>query len=198
MTKEPQRKSIGASRNPASAEAILTAAEQVLIAKGYGGFTIDEVARRAKAGKPTIYKWWPSKTVLLLDVYLRQKSIILQSTGDIEEDLVAFIDAILTNWRETPSGHIFRSIIAESQSDEDSRKAITKFAIERQAETSFLILQGLKREKVRSSVDPIRVARWIGAYLWYQLLTDRVSLSAEEIRADVKIIVMGLANGRQL
>ncbi len=194
MSKEPRRKSIGAARNPASAEAILTAAEQVLVDKGYGGFTIDEVARRAKAGKPTIYKWWPSKTVLLLDVYLRQKSIVLQHTGNFEDDLVAFIDAILTNWRETPSGPIFRSIIAEAQSDDASRAAVTKFATDRQAETSFLILQGLERGEVRGSVDPIRAARWIGAYLWYQLLTDHLSVSADEIRHDVEILTMGLTH----
>ena len=194
MTKEPKRKSIGATRNPASAEAILTAAAEVLIEKGYRGFTIDEVARRAKAGKPTIYKWWPNKAVLLLDVYLRQKSIIFQNTGKFEDDLVAFINAILTNWRETPSGQIFRSIIAEAQSDETSRAAVTKFATDRQAETSFLILQGLKRGEVRASVDPIGVARWIGAYLWYQLLTDRLSLTTDELRNDVEILLAGLAN----
>lgn len=194
MTKETQRKSIGPARSQASAEAILTAAEQVLIDNGYGKFTIEEVARRAKAGKPTIYKWWPSKTSLLLDVYLRQKSIIFQNTGSFEDDLVGFIDAILTNWRETPSGQIFRSIIAEAQSATDSRATLTKFAAERRAETSFLILQGLNRGDIRRSVDPLRAAGWIGAYLWYQLLTDRLSLSAHEIRKDVEILVKGLAN----
>ncbi|PRY76652.1 AcrR family transcriptional regulator [Yoonia maritima] len=197
MTKEPRRKSIGAARNPASAEAILNAAEQVLIEKGYKGFTIDEVARRAKAGKPTIYKWWPNKAVLLLDVYMRQKSIIFQNTGKFEDDLVAFIDAIFTNWRETPTGPIFRSIIAEAQSDEASREAVSKFATDRQAETSFLILQGLKRGDVRDSVDPIRVARWIGAYLWYQLLTGNLDHTTADIRDDVEILLMGLANGTQ-
>ena len=194
MTKEQRRKSIGPARSQASAEAILMAAEQVLMDNGYGRFTIDEVARKARAGKPTIYKWWPNKTVLLLDVYLRQKSIIFQNTGDFEDDLVAFIDAILTNWRETPSGQIFRSIIAEAQSDKVSRATLTKFAAERRAETSFLIMQGLNRGDIRSSIDPLRAAGWIGAYLWYQLLTDRLSLSAIEIREDVEILVKGLAN----
>jgi AcrR family transcriptional regulator len=197
MSKDQRRKSIGATRNPASAEAILNAAEQVLIENGYRGFTIDAVARKAKAGKPTIYKWWPNKAVLLLDVYLRQKSIIFQNTGTFEDDLVSFIDAILTNWRETPSGQIFRSIVAEAQTDETSRAAVATFARDRQAETSFLILQGLKNGDVRPSVDPIKAAQWIGAYLWYQLLTDHLSLSVDDIRRDVGILLFGLSNGPQ-
>ena len=193
MNKEPRRRSIGPARNPASAEAILNAADQVLIDRGLKGFTIDEVAQRAKAGKPTIYRWWPTKAVLLLDVYLRQKSIVFQNTGKFEDDRVAFIDAILTSWRETASGPVFRSIIAEAQSDEKSREALTKFAKDRREETAFLVLEGLRRGELRDSINPVKVARWIGAYLWYQLLTDRLSLTVDEIRDDMEILLVGLA-----
>ena len=49
------RKSIGARRNPDSADAILDAAEAVLAEAGYAGFSIEAVARRARAGKPAFY-----------------------------------------------------------------------------------------------------------------------------------------------
>ena len=67
-----RRTSIGAQRNPDSEEAILAAAEAILIEEGFAAFSIEAVARRAKAGKPTIYRWWPSKAALLLDVYHRK------------------------------------------------------------------------------------------------------------------------------
>ena len=47
---ETARKSIGARRNPDSCEAILEAAEAVLAEAGYAGFSIEAVARRARAG----------------------------------------------------------------------------------------------------------------------------------------------------
>ncbi|MEO1420282.1 MAG: TetR/AcrR family transcriptional regulator, partial [Pseudomonadota bacterium] len=114
MTENTQRRSIGAKRNPASAEAILDAAENLLAERGLRGFTIEEVARRARAGKPTIYKWWSSKAALLLDVYQRQKTIAFQDTGNLEDDIVAFITAITIHWRDTPAGAVFRSVIAEA------------------------------------------------------------------------------------
>ena len=68
-TEDATRRSIGARRNPASEEAILDAAEAVLRENGIAGFSIEAVARRARAGKPTIYRWWPHRTALMLDVY---------------------------------------------------------------------------------------------------------------------------------
>src|SRR5690554_2407569 len=64
-----RRVSIGARRSPETETAILDAAEALLREGGLAGFSIEGVARRARAGKPTIYRWWPNKTRLLLDVY---------------------------------------------------------------------------------------------------------------------------------
>ena len=86
-----RRTSIGAQRNPASEEAILKAAEEILVESGLGAFSIEAVAKRAKAGKPTIYRWWPSKAVLLLDVYHRQKTVPMSDTGKVEEDIFLFV-----------------------------------------------------------------------------------------------------------
>jgi AcrR family transcriptional regulator len=104
-----RRKSIGARRNPASAGAILDAAEAVLAEAGYSGFSIEAVARRARAGKPTIYRWWPSKAALLLEVYQRQKRVAVPDTGRLEDDLAGFLKSLLPHWRETSSGSVFRS-----------------------------------------------------------------------------------------
>ena len=65
---DERRRSIGSRRNPETQEAILEAAEALLLEGGVAGFSIEAVARRARAGKPTIYRWWPNKTALLLEV----------------------------------------------------------------------------------------------------------------------------------
>ena len=67
------RRSIGAQRNPESEKAILAAARELLAEEGLAGFSIEAVARRAHAGKPTIYRWWPDRTRLLLAVYAEFK-----------------------------------------------------------------------------------------------------------------------------
>ena len=64
-----KKKSTGCKRNAAKTAAILDATRVLLQEKGYENFTIEEVARRSGSSKSTIYRWWPSKMHLLLEIY---------------------------------------------------------------------------------------------------------------------------------
>ncbi|MFH8573535.1 TetR/AcrR family transcriptional regulator [Streptomyces sp. NPDC017993] len=55
-------------------ERILAAAGELLLAWGYRRVTIDEIARRAKVGKGTVYLHWKTKDSLLLAVVLSSKT----------------------------------------------------------------------------------------------------------------------------
>jgi AcrR family transcriptional regulator len=186
------RKSIGARRNPASADAILEAAEAVLTEAGHAGFSIEAVARRARAGKPTIYRWWPSKAALLLDVYQRQKRFAYPDTGRLEDDLAGFLGSLLANWRDTASGSIFRSIVAEAQADESAARALAAYAADRRAQTGEMIERARARGEVGAKVDPAVVADLISSFAWGHLLTDRLHTDEREIRAVVSTIVHGI------
>src|SRR5262249_15631892 len=50
----------------ASHAAIMDAVYALLQEKSVRDLTLEEVARRAKVGKPTLYKWWPTKATLVL------------------------------------------------------------------------------------------------------------------------------------
>jgi len=73
---------------------ILDAALAVLAETGYDGMTIDMVAARAKAGKATIYRRWPSKNELVIDAVACMKAGGLDNlpdTGTLRGDLIAMI-----------------------------------------------------------------------------------------------------------
>ncbi|MET1004171.1 MAG: TetR/AcrR family transcriptional regulator [Propionibacteriaceae bacterium] len=75
---------------------ILEAALAVLAETGYDGMTIDMVAARAKAGKATIYRRWPSKNELVIDAVACMKADgagfdQLPDTGTLRGDLIAMI-----------------------------------------------------------------------------------------------------------
>lgn len=189
---EKARKSIGARRNPASAEAILEAAEAVLAESGHAGFSIEAVARRARAGKPTIYRWWPSKAALLLDVYQRQKQFAYPDTGRIEDDITAFLTGLLMNWRDTVTGPIFRSIVAEAQSDDSAAEALAAYAADRRTETGKMIERAKARGEVAPDVDPTTIADMISSFAWVHLLTGRLDADDKEIRAAARAITHGI------
>jgi AcrR family transcriptional regulator len=198
VTEDEARRSIGARRNPKSAEAILEAAESVLMEEGHRGFSIEAVARRARAGKPTIYRWWPSKAALLLDVYQRQKrEVVYPDTGSVEEDVVRFLKRLLSHWRDMPSGSIFRSIIAEAQGDEAAAEALAGYARDRRVHTAGMIERAKRRGEVGSEVDPLVVADLISAYAWSHLLTGRLDETDDALRATVRVMIYGIAERSQ-
>ncbi|MDX8499895.1 TetR/AcrR family transcriptional regulator [Mesorhizobium sp. VK4C] len=189
----PGRKSIGAKRNPESADAILEAAEAVLAEAGYSGFSIEAVARRARAGKPTIYRWWPSKAALLIEVYQRQKRVETPDTGNIEADLAGFLMNLFAHWRDTSSGNVFRSLVAEAQSDAAAAAALADYARGRRAHTGRMIERAKARGEVVADIDAEIVADLIASYAWRHLLTNRLDEDEETIRAAVHYVVRGIA-----
>ncbi|TIV64101.1 MAG: TetR/AcrR family transcriptional regulator [Mesorhizobium sp.] len=189
----PGRKSIGAKRNPESADAIIEAAEAVLAEAGYSGFSIEAVARRARAGKPTIYRWWPSKAALLIEVYQRQKRVAVPNTGRLEDDLAGFLVNLFAHWRDTSSGNVFRSLVAEAQSDQAAAVALADYARGRRAHTSSIVERAKARGEVSADVDAEIVADLIASYAWRHLLTNRLDEDEATIRAAVRYVVRGIA-----
>ncbi|MDX8516242.1 TetR/AcrR family transcriptional regulator [Mesorhizobium captivum] len=189
----PGRKSIGAKRNPESADAILEAAEAVLVEAGYSGFSIEAVARRARAGKPTIYRWWPSKAALLIEVYQRQKRLETPDTGKLEEDLAGFLVNLFAHWRDTSSGNVFRSLIAEAQSDKAAAAALADYSKGRRSHTGQIIERAKARGEVAADIDAGIVADLIASYAWRHLLTNRLDEDEATIRTAVRYVVRGIA-----
>src|ERR1700731_4873639 len=62
----PRRKGRPPLQTAASHAAIVDAVYALLQEKSVRDLTIEEVAKRAKVGKPTLYKWWPTKATLVL------------------------------------------------------------------------------------------------------------------------------------
>lgn len=87
---EPVRRGRGRPRNPGAEQRILDAALEEYGARGWAGFTMDAVARRAGVGKSTVYLRWQDKDSLLIDaVDARTGSIEDVDTGSFRDDLIA-------------------------------------------------------------------------------------------------------------
>ena len=65
----PSRRGRGRPVSLIARRAVLEAAAGLLDERGFGGFTIDEVARRSQVSKTTIYKHWNGRLDLALAAY---------------------------------------------------------------------------------------------------------------------------------
>jgi AcrR family transcriptional regulator len=80
-------------RGEAARARVLAAALDVLGDVGSAGFSIEAVARRARASKATLYRHWPSSRDLLVDAMDQTfQPFPPPATGGLETDLAVLLD----------------------------------------------------------------------------------------------------------
>jgi len=194
-TDDNTRRSIGARRNPASQEAILDAAQEILSEEGIAGFSIEAVARRARAGKPTIYRWWPNRTLLMLDVYQRFKNARgFPDTGSVRGDLISLLENhLLGFWKDRLCGTVYRAIIAEAQNDADAAAALFAYQAERKKTTAVIIERAKARGELAPDVNGELIIDMIVSFAWHQLLINRLEEAMGSVEGVVDGVLMGCA-----
>lgn len=102
-------------RGDALEQAILDAAAEELRTVGYAGMTIESVARRAGAGKVSIYRRWPTRVDLALDAAHRLvgEPPLPPEPSTLRDDLLAAFAHIVAQMSDAP-GEAMRGIIADA------------------------------------------------------------------------------------
>jgi AcrR family transcriptional regulator len=171
-----RRASIGSRRSPDAEAAVLAAARELLIDRGYQGFSVEEVARRAGAGKPTIYRWWPTKADLFIAVYGAEKAAAIAppDRGDLVLDLTQFTADLWNFWRTNPAGGAFRALIAEAQASAAALDTLRrKFLPERLEPLRTIFERAVVRGELRAHEVEDRIELWVG-FNWFRLLTNQI------------------------
>src|SRR5437763_16834425 len=123
------RKSKGA---PASArDRLLASAARILRRDGYTGLTMEKVAAGSAVAKTTLYRHWPTKAALCMDLYLEEAGRDMHDpdTGNVARDLEYVVNAVVRLQTRTVAGPAFLGLIAEAQIDPSSRDAfLAEFA----------------------------------------------------------------------
>lgn len=111
-------KSPGRSRDLRAMEAIFQATRELLLERGYPDLTIEGVAHRAKVGKSTIYRWWPSKQSLVLDAAAKELHFgDVPDTGNTRQDLISGIDQLTRTFSNPVAGAVISAAIAHVERD---------------------------------------------------------------------------------
>jgi AcrR family transcriptional regulator len=185
-----RRASIGSRRNPDAEAAILAAARELLIDRGYQGFSVDEIARRAGAGKPTIYRWWPTKADMFIALYNAEKAAVIAppDRGDLVLDLTQFTADLWHFWRTNPAGGAFRALIAEAQASAAALDALrSKFLPERHEPLRAIFKRAVARGEMHAHDVEDRVALWAG-FNWFRLLTTQIQADDRYIHRIMTLI----------
>jgi len=101
-------------------EASLAAAYALMTESGLSGVTVDEVSRRSGVAKTTIYRYWPSRSALLLEACM-QSAPRLQATdtGTLKGDLTAIAMTLAHRLQTEAWSSVVPSIIDAAEHDEE-------------------------------------------------------------------------------
>lgn len=166
-------------RSASKHAAILAAAAALVVEQGYVGVTMEAIAARAGVGKQTLYRWWPGKPALFVELYksLAPDASLSADTGTLPGDLSHLLDAVFRLWRQTPAADILAGLIGEAQRDDSTREAVTSALVMGRADLLALpIRRAMLRGELPPNTDVGWVVRKLTAILWHALLIDRGSL----------------------
>jgi AcrR family transcriptional regulator len=115
---KPVRRGRPPSEAAESHAAILDAVYELLQKGSVRDLTLEAVAKQAKVGRPTLYKWWPSKSALVLAMFHERidRNDAIPGTGTAEEVIRGKVHRLV---RELNGlfGKVLADLIAEGQSE---------------------------------------------------------------------------------
>jgi AcrR family transcriptional regulator len=156
--------------------------------------TIEAVAKRAGVGKPTIYKWWPTKAELVLAMYRERIVPACLEPGSADSAESAIRDAVVALIRvfKGPLGKVMTEIIAEGQSEPSIlRKLFDEHIRVRRAVNASDIELGKKTGEIRPETDPELLIDSVFGALYYRMLFKSAPLTEEFGKRVVRQVFLG-------
>jgi AcrR family transcriptional regulator len=166
------RKGRPPSEMAASHAAIMDAVYSLLQEKSVRDLTMEEVAKRAKVGKPTLYKWWPTKATLVLAVLCERMAPNLEKPTDLtaEESLRLRVRRLIDAFNG-PFGKIVAGLIAEGQSEPAVlREFVDRWVSPRRNATIADLQRGKDAGELRSETEPELLNDAIFGAIYYRFL----------------------------
>jgi AcrR family transcriptional regulator len=166
----------GRARNEQVRQAILDATMDVLMRSQ--SVTIESIASQAGVGKQTIYRWWPSKSALVLEAITdsaRDRVRDLDS-GDVRRDVRHFLASTFRVVSSRPVGSALRAMLAEALHDPEAADVLREYTAQRRAALGAVLQHGVQRGQVSDDADIDLAVEQAFGFLWYRLLFENGSL----------------------
>ena len=168
------------SRTARVTTSVLTAAASILERDGYAGLTMERVAADSGVAKTTVYRRWPTKAALCVDLYLDVAARELRDpdTGDVARDLKTIAQTVVSLQKRTVAGPAFVGLLAEAQIAPQTRtEVLAGFARKRRELTRQVLQRAIARGQLRRDTDIDLVIDVIGGATTFRLLQGHAPLS---------------------
>jgi AcrR family transcriptional regulator len=174
-----RRPHTGRRRNDAAEHAILNAAAE-LLAAGHGPpITVAAIAERAGVGKQTIYRWWSSKSAVLLDAMIHRAHQIAPApdSGDLHTDLLLFLRSTFAAAPDNRS--LLLGVLREALGDRATMDRLATFTAARRDELAQILDRARARGQIPTPERPETVVDQAFGLLWYRMIFAHEALDEQ-------------------
>ena len=185
----------GRTRDEDAHKRVLDAAFQLVRETAPGEVSINDIAREANVAKQTIYRWWPSRTAVILDALVvgTMKATPFPESDDIRADFEAHLRTVIRLFN-SPTGRIVREMLGEAQTNsaiaDDFRERFWK---PRRELSRQRLARGAELGLIRADLDAEIVLDAIYGPLWTRLVIGHLPLSSSHASKITEALWPGIA-----
>jgi AcrR family transcriptional regulator len=181
-------------RQTKTRDRVLSAAGGILRADGYSQLTMERVAAESGVAKTTLYRRWPTKASLCMDLYLEisARELNVPDTGTIDGDLREIARTVVHLQTRTVAGPAFLGLIAEALVNPDTRAAfLAEFAERRREVTRAVLQRAIRRREIRADTDVDLFIDALGGAVTFRLLQGHAPLTTRFTNAVIDLLLAG-------
>ena len=146
----------GRPRSEKSRNAILKATNALLNHMSVQELSIEAIAKRAKVGKTTIYRWWPNKTAIVMDALSSQPGIDTpMPTPKSNGEAITMQLEKLIRLLQSTNGETIAQLFSEAQGDHKSQEIFADSFLGPLIDAiQFSVEQGRKDGEFNAALNP--------------------------------------------
>lgn len=161
-------------RNEEARLAVLGAADELLVERGFGGVTVEGIAARAGVSKQTIYRWWPSKVDILLDTLVEEadRRLKIPEDGPAVDAIRGYLRALARFLAKEDAGKVLLALLGEAQHDAETATLFhERYLDPRRARERALLKRGVAAGELLAGLNPDAALDALIGSIVYRALT---------------------------
>ena len=186
---------VARTRDESAQRRVLNAARDLVCELGPRAVTIDAIAAAAGVGKQTIYRWWPSKSTVIMDALIELTDPEPADTPDTAREAIRLQMRRVARMFASRNGQLIREVVADAQGDpalaDDFRRRFFAHRRERGAAT---IANGIASGELRPDLDIDDTLDVLYGPLWLRLLIGHRRTSPAAVDRLLDLVWPGLVN----
>jgi AcrR family transcriptional regulator len=146
---------------------------------GPRGVTVDDIAAAAGVGKQTIYRWWPSKSAVIMDALIEMTDPVPDRLPEDTYDAIRVQMRRVAAMFSSRNGQLIRELVADAQGDDDLAEDFRRrFFAHRRARAAAVLSKGITTGELRADLDIDDALDLLYSPLWLRLLIGHRPTSA--------------------